>query len=210
MGWKHHPIHAWGEWDAAPVRTSLSGMILEQIPHRLKRYQWERYLAAHEIMYLSLPMVLGYRLLIDNQGVMILGKRSKFRSYRLRQSITVLKDAVLEIGDHAFINDGVNICASKCVVIGDNVLIGDMTFIYDTDFHPAAPELPVRSAPVYIGRNVWIGTNSMILAGASIGDHSVIAAGSVVAGDIPGRTVAGGAPARVIREIDVPEGWVRP
>jgi acetyltransferase-like isoleucine patch superfamily enzyme len=77
----------------------------------------------------------------------------------------------------------------------------------DSRFHPAAPDVPVRSAPVYIGHNVWIGTNSIILAGASIGDHSVIAAGSVVAGDIPGRAVAGGAPARVIRG-DRFAGWV--
>lgn len=184
--------------------------MLKLIPDIWQRFQLERYLASHNILYASRPFISGDRPIIDNQGTMILGDACKFRSYRIRQSISVMKGAVLEMGHNVFINDGVNICASRSVIIGDHVLIGDLTFIYDTDFHQASPELPVKRAPVYIGRNVWIGTNSMILTGASIGDHSVIAAGSVVSGRIPGRTVAGGAPARVIREIDVPEGWVRP
>jgi acetyltransferase-like isoleucine patch superfamily enzyme len=49
----------------------------------------------------------------------------------------------------------------------------------------------------------------MILAGSKIGDHSVIAAGSIVVGEIPAKTLAGGSPATVIRQLDMPDDWVR-
>ncbi len=52
-----------------------------------------------------------------------------------------------------------------------------------------------------IGRNVWIGMRAIVLKGATIGDGAVIAAGSVVTGDIPGNVLAGGVPARVIRPL---------
>jgi galactoside O-acetyltransferase len=59
----------------------------------------------------------------------------------------------------------------------------------------------VYNLPVHIGRNVWIGSGVQILPGVTIGDNSVIGAGSVVTGDIPVNVVAFGAPCRVVREI---------
>ena len=67
----------------------------------------------------------------------------------------------------------------------------------------------IKTEPVLIGRNVWIGCNVVILPGAVIGDHSVIAAGSVVHGTIPPRVLAAGNPARVLREIGALDGWRR-
>ena len=57
------------------------------------------------------------------------------------------------------------------------------------------------SLPIYIGKNVWIGSNAAILPGVSIGDNTVIGAGSVVTRDIPANVVAVGNPCRVLREI---------
>ncbi len=84
-----------------------------------------------------------------------------------------------------------------------------MTFIYDTDFHEISPDAPTRYSPVIIGGNVWIGANSMILPGAVIGDHTVVAAGSIVTGEIPAKSLAIGSPARVVKKLDVPDGWIR-
>lgn len=56
--------------------------------------------------------------------------------------------------------------------------------------------------PIHIESNVWIGGNAVILPGITIGRNSIIAAGSVVTKDVPGNTIVGGNPARVIREID--------
>ncbi|MCG6282651.1 DapH/DapD/GlmU-related protein, partial [Vibrio diabolicus] len=72
--------------------------------------------------------------------------------------------------------------------------------------HPVAPEYREKVAqfniPIHIGRNVWIGANSVVLPGVTIGENSVIGAGSVVTKDIPSNVVAVGNPCRVVREIN--------
>lgn len=146
----------------------------------------------------------------DNSGRITVGRNVFFRAFRIPVTITVHQDAELTLGHDVFINDGVNICAARRISIGSHAKIGDVTFIFDTDFHPVAPDMPMKTAPVTIGENVWIGANCMILAGASIGDHSVIAAGSIVTGPIPAKSLAAGIPARVIKTLDIPDGWVRP
>jgi galactoside O-acetyltransferase len=83
-------------------------------------------------------------------------------------------------------------------MIGPNVVIA-------TASHPIDPELRQRvtqfNLDVHIGKNVWIGAGALILPGVSIGDNSVIGAGSVVNKDIPANVVAVGNPCRVLREI---------
>lgn len=60
-------------------------------------------------------------------------------------------------------------------------------------------------APIVVGRNVWIGSNSTILQGVTIGDNSIIAAGSVVTKDVPANAIVAGVPARFIRSISPEE-----
>ena len=57
-------------------------------------------------------------------------------------------------------------------------------------------------APIVLGRNVWVGSNSTILAGVTIGDNAVVAAGAVVTKDVPDNVIVGGVPAKVIRHIE--------
>lgn len=116
---------------------------------------------------------------------------------------------VLVLGERVFINTGSTIVANHRIEIGDDCLIGDLAAIFDTDFHPIEPSRPIRFAPVRLGVNVWIGRAVTILPGVTIGDHSVIAAGSVVTDDIPAKTLAAGTPARPIRTLDIPDGWRR-
>ena len=63
----------------------------------------------------------------------------------------------------------------------------------------------LRSVPIKIGNDVWIGCNSIILKGVTIGDGAIVAAGSVVTKDVPDYAVVGGAPAKVIRFLDPDE-----
>ncbi len=95
------------------------------------------------------------------------------------------------------------------ITIGDYSGIGPGVHIYAV-FHPTNPKerLPEnstfwksRTAPVTIGRNVWIGGGSIILPGVTIGDESTIGAGSVVTKSIPAHCVAVGNPCRVIHKI---------
>jgi acetyltransferase-like isoleucine patch superfamily enzyme len=103
---------------------------------------------------------------------------------------------------------GASIIADIEVTIGSGVLAGANVTIADTDFHPL--EARIREAnlregtakPVRIGDNVFIGMNSVILKGVTIGRASVIGAGSVVTSDIPDGVVAAGNPCRVIRELE--------
>lgn len=71
--------------------------------------------------------------------------------------------------------------------------------IRDSHDHVIIREGYVKSAPIVIGNNVWIGMGSMILSGVHIGDGSVIAAGSIVNKDVPEHSLVGGNPARIIR-----------
>jgi hypothetical protein len=103
---------------------------------------------------------------------------------------------------------GAVICAACSVSIGQGTLLGADVMIFDTDFHPVdhaarryAPMPSETSAPILIGRNVFIGTRSTICKGVTIGDNSVIGAGSVVSSDVPPNTIYAGVPARFIRAL---------
>ena len=119
-------------------------------------------------------------------------------------------NAQLLIGDRVFINQGVVIAVKESVEIGDDTLIGDFSAIYDANWHQMDPGHPDKPRPVTIGKNVWLGNGVLVLPGSSIGDHTVVAARSVVKGSLPPRVLAAGNPAVVVRELDeIPEGWRR-
>lgn len=183
--------------------------IANRIARRFKRHLIARFLKKKNIAFDGIPLFAGPWPDINNDGKILIGANCFFRSFRLRHRITVKKNAELRIGDKSFLNDGVTICATQSIIIGQNARIGDMTFIYDTDFHEIAPELPMRQMPVVIGNNVWIGVRSIILPGSVINDHCVIAAGSTVTGEVPAKSLAAGSPARVIKTLTVPDGWLR-
>jgi hypothetical protein len=62
---------------------------------------------------------------------------------------------------------------------------------------------------VTIGKNVWLGNGVLVLPGAEIGDHAVVAAKSVVRNSLPAGVLAAGNPATVVKQLDIPEGWTR-
>jgi acetyltransferase-like isoleucine patch superfamily enzyme len=113
--------------------------------------------------------------------------------------------AEILIGHDVGISGG-GICAAEKVVIGDNVMFGANAFVTDTDFHPMDGIRRYRQdnmkiAPVKIGNNVFLGMNVLVLKGVTIGDNSIIAAGSVVTTDMPANCIAGGIPARILRRL---------
>ena len=111
----------------------------------------------------------------------------------------------IEVGDNFFINSGCVILDGARVTFGDNVFVAPHCGFY-TAGHPLDHErrnMGLEYAlPITIGNNVWIGGHVCILPGVSIGDNSVIGAGSVVNKDIPAGILAAGNPCRVIREIN--------
>jgi maltose O-acetyltransferase len=113
------------------------------------------------------------------------------------------------VGDNVFFNYGLDIGCTKSIRIGSNTIIGPMVNMIDTNFHPVDADDRSESKDIVISDNVWIGRGALILPGVTIGRNTVIAAGSVVTRDIPSNVLAGGTPAKVIREIRVPNEWIR-
>ncbi|MDE7370423.1 MAG: acyltransferase, partial [Desulfovibrio sp.] len=102
---------------------------------------------------------------------------------------------------------------STAVRVGRGVLVAPNCVIVDSDFHaPWPPEARAtepgleRDAPVTIGDHAWLGMQCIVLKGVTIGEGAIVGAGSVVTRDIPPRTLAAGAPARVIRHLGPKEG----
>ncbi len=117
-------------------------------------------------------------------------------------------NAELTIGENVGISNSTIVCWNK-ITIGDNVLIGGSTKIWDTNFHSLNPTIRVsgndddiRTAPIMIEQNVFIGASCIILKGVTIGKNTIISAGSVVTKSIPSNVIAGGNPCVVIRTLE--------
>ena len=138
----------------------------------------------------------------------------------------LLKEMFAEIGEDCYIEPpfhanwgGKHVHFGKCVYANFNFTAVDDTHIYVEDYtmfgsnvilatagHPILPKLRQEAyqynMPVHIGKNCWLGAGVIVLPGVTIGDNTVIGAGSVVTKDIPSNVVAVGNPCRVLREIN--------
>lgn len=111
----------------------------------------------------------------------------------------------VHFGNGVYANFNLTMVDDCDIFVGNNVLFGPNVTV-SAGTHPIHPELRRKQAQynlsIYIGNNVWIGANSVILPGVHIGENSVIGAGSVVTKDIPVNVVAVGNPCKVLREIN--------
>lgn len=123
---------------------------------------------------------------------------SDFKLYQ-GASLYVAQGATLILkGEKGYINTGSRINCFNHIEIGDDCGIGDNVTIVDSDHHSI--DGAQISAPIIIGNHVWIGSNSMVLKGVTIGDGAVIAAESVVTKDVPAHCLVGGVPAKILKD----------
>ncbi len=112
--------------------------------------------------------------------------------------------AHVHFGSYIYANFGLTLVDDTHIYVGDHTMFGPNVTVA-TAGHPICPELRVRqyqyNLPVHIGRNCWIGAGVLIMPGVTIGDNTVIGAGSIVTKDIPANVLAYGSPCRVQREI---------
>ena len=110
----------------------------------------------------------------------------------------------VHLGTDSFVNAGGVFLDCGTITIGDRSQIGPGVQLLAAD-HPTEPERRLSdiefSRPISIGQNCWIGGGAIVCPGVSVGDHSVIGAGSIVTRDVPSRVVAAGNPCRVIRQL---------
>lgn len=134
-------------------------------------------------------------------------------------SFALGENGTCKVGDFTLLN-GALLMADERIEIGSHCLVSWNVGIADSDFHPidaaqrridtmalapfydGRPARPVlKTAPVIIEDNVWIGMNAIILKGVRIGENSVVAAGAVVAKSVPANVVVAGNPAKVVKQL---------
>ena len=122
-------------------------------------------------------------------------------------------DPVVSIGSRCLIGRGSHIVGHWEIVIGDDIQTGPYVYITDQNHTYTDPREPIgrqwpTEAAVRIGSGSWLGANAVVLPGAQIGEHVVVAAGAVVRGVVPDRCVVAGVPARIVRRWVEGSGWV--
>ena len=159
----------------------------------------------------------GIPVVINKNSKISIGDNFVLSSAFLSNLIGMWQKSVIFARDGAEILIGNNVGASgvtiysfKRIEIGDNTIIGANTKIFDSDFHPVDPAFRLKdaddkahtmTAQTIIGKNVFVGCNSIILKGVHIGDNSVIGAGSVVSKDVPANSVVAGNPAKIVKKL---------
>lgn len=110
----------------------------------------------------------------------------------------------VHFGNSVYANFNLTLVDDTHIYVGDYTMLGPNVVIA-TAGHPILPELREKAyqynMPVHIGKNCWLGAGVIVLPGVTIGDNSVIGAGSVVTKDIPPNVVAVGNPCKVMRQI---------
>lgn len=134
------------------------------------------------------------------------GGRLQIGSYLMTDGpiyIKVIDHGQLMLGNHIYFNHNCSITCVEKILIGDYSCIANNVVIVDHDhvIDKNGVTADLKSAPVEIGKHVWICANAVITSGVKIGDGAVIAAGSVVTKDVPAHTLVAGMPAKVIKEI---------
>ena len=154
--------------------------------------------------------------LLGRNAKLVIGNGCRFNDGNKNNFIGRDRQCLFTVGDSALIKIGDNVGMSSTaivardrIIIGNNVRIGGNVVIYDTDFHSlnleerlARVDCGIKTAPVIIEDNVFIGAHSTILKGVTIGVNSVIGACSVVTKDVPANQIWAGNPARFIRALD--------
>ena len=143
------------------------------------------------LFYINRLRIIKLKLLGSHVG-------TKVQSYG---RFTVVNHPNLYLGTDIKINEGVHLNCRDIIEIGDNVHLSSNVQLHTGKLY--IEELPrIHSkAPIKIGTNVWIASGVIVLGGVTIGENTVIAAGSVVTKDIPANVLVAGTPARIIRDL---------
>lgn len=109
----------------------------------------------------------------------------------------------IHLGKNVFINSSCHFQDQGGIYIGDNVLIGHCVTLATLNHLPSPKERgSMIPKAIHIGNDVWIGSNSTILPGVTVGEGAIVAAGSVVTKNVEPNTVVGGVPAKFIKKIE--------
>lgn len=150
-------------------------------------------------------IIIGGNLRMNN------GQTDNCIGFPARCSLMALDGGTIHIGDNVGMSQTAICAVGADITIGNHTLLGGGVKIYSSDFHSlnyldrkdykVADRANRKCIPVKIGNDCFIGAGTIILKGVTIGDRTIIGAGSVVTKSIPSDCIAGGNPARVIKEL---------
>lgn len=205
------------------LKGQLPGMLFEKICiYFIPQCIGMAFLAWYRLLYRDIKIGRNIRcwgsVLIAKSpdSSIVIGNDVRIGSDFLRAGIAIYSKLKIQafagsricIGDRVALSGTSITCRTTSIEIGNGTIIAPNVIIVDSDFHrPWPPENRTyemgydRDRSVKINKNVWIGMNSIILKGVNIGENSIIAAGSVVVNDIPANVIAGGNPAKVIKNL---------
>jgi acetyltransferase-like isoleucine patch superfamily enzyme len=139
---------------------------------------------------------------------LIIGDNVHLNGFFSANSSRLFENPTLRIGNNVHIGHMVGFVVNKAITLEDGVMIASNCYFADSDAHPIDPGRRTRGEPpsiedvkpIVICRNAWIGNNAHILKGVTVGEGAIVAAGSVVAKDVPPFAIVAGNPARVVVE----------
>jgi len=159
--------------------------------------------------HLGRRVVLDKPLQIDNPSAISIGNYTSITKDCILADLNPGADSIkkIKIGEYCTFLYRFQCNAAESVTIGNyvlaasNVLITDSDHVVETAGIPVTKNFKLKSKPVVIGNNCWIGQNAVILKGVTIGDNCIIGANSVVVKDVDKNSVVAGNPASLIRKI---------
>lgn len=179
------------------IRTFLLRVKYKHVVRTIKRMGG--FVSHNVLLNLGGEFIFKENLVINGDGIDL------FKGAQIH----IAKDSSLILGKNVGISQTSIFCRDR-IVIGDYVNIGAGCLIIDSNFHSTDYTIRrdrsldfklAKTSPVIIGNDVFIGARCIVCKGVKIGDRTIIAAGSVVASDIPADCIAGGNPCRVIKSL---------
>lgn len=174
-----------------PAKLSLG----QQLMNTYRKWQLNQ-----KVQQLGKGVSISGRIKVVNEGLIQIGEHCQLITYYQPLRLAVGRKARLFIGAGTVINSAI-IAVQQEVHIGANCRLAPFVHLMDSDFHDVNDRLQAgKAAPIIIGNHVRLGAHAVVLRGVTIGDGAEILPGSVVTKDVPPGVLAGGVPAKAVRE----------
>jgi acetyltransferase-like isoleucine patch superfamily enzyme len=157
----------------------------------------------------EMPEIRGRLPVLRVQGKIRFGSGCVLQSVQVPILIEVRAGATLQMGDRVQMNCGVRILTTERIEIENDVLLGAGATVYDSHLHQTEPGDRVNPRPVRIETGVWLGRNSIVLRGVTVGAFSIVGAGCVASRDVPPHAIVVSPVPVQVRECEPTAGWVR-
>jgi acetyltransferase-like isoleucine patch superfamily enzyme len=155
------------------------------------------------------PEVWGiWNISVHGPNIELRGRVKMFAADGSKTCLTTIKmgdhEGEIKIGDNVLVMNGVRVSSASSITIGDHCMLANYCYLMDADWHDIYDRMkPIgKTAPIVLEKNVWIGDSAIICKGVTIGENSIVGAGSVVTRDIPPNVIVAGNPGEIVKDID--------